>query len=70
MHRPNSPDGAPLTSLEIRPEPPPPEREAIERALAERSAPARTLSRWWLEGIRENTGREPGETGWLREAPA
>jgi hypothetical protein len=41
--------------LEITPEPPPEEREALERALARLLAePARERSAWWREGVREN----------------
>ena len=41
--------------LEIRPEPSPEEREALERALARLlEEPAETRSAWWREGMREN----------------
>lgn len=39
---------------EIRPEPTPAEREAIEEALARLvAAPREERSQWWREGVRE-----------------
>jgi hypothetical protein len=41
--------------LEITPDPPPEEREAVERALARLLAePSEGRSAWWREGVREN----------------
>ncbi|HZB85029.1 MAG TPA: hypothetical protein VE289_00560 [Gaiellaceae bacterium] len=48
--------------LEITPEPPPEEREALERALArllEESGDQR--SAWWRAGIQENLTEPEGE---------
>jgi hypothetical protein len=46
--------------LEIRPEPSPAERKAIERALARDLAAApRLWSAWREAGVRENTKRQP-----------
>lgn len=45
--------------LEIKPEPTPEEREAIERALAGAHQEAlRLASAWHDEGVRENTANE------------
>jgi hypothetical protein len=51
--------------VEIVPDPPPPEREAISTALRELSAQFPTQvaalygSRWRLAGLHENAGDEP-----------
>jgi len=55
--------------LEITPQPPPRDREAVERALArllagERPAPR---SAWWREGVRESVLAEPQDyAAWRR----
>jgi hypothetical protein len=50
--------------LEIRPEPPPEEREALERALARLlEDPVEPRSAWWREGMRENLTSPEDEPG-------
>jgi ABC-type uncharacterized transport system involved in gliding motility auxiliary subunit len=48
--------------LEITPEPPPEEREALERALARLlQEPEERRSAWWRVGIQENLTEPEGE---------
>ena len=52
--------------LEITPEPPPGEREAVAKALAQLLAPRRDLrGEWWRAGVRENVlGETRVQAGW------
>ena len=51
-----------MVELEIVPDPPPEEREAIEQALARAlAAQPEPRSLWWLEGIRENAAADESD---------
>ena len=52
--------------LEITPEPPPGEREAVAKALAQLLAPRKDpRSAWWREGVRASVSGEAGAyAGW------